>query len=105
MVSFLDLGRVNVVHEAALEAAAQRVIRSGWYVLGEETAAFEADFARYCGVRHAIGVANGLDALVLILRGLGIGAGDEVIVPGNTFIATWLAVCQAGAQPVPRRLL
>jgi dTDP-4-amino-4,6-dideoxygalactose transaminase len=101
MIDFLNLRRVNAVHLAALEAAQKRVLRSGWYILGEETSAFESEFAQYCGTRHCIGVANGLDALVLILRALGIGAGDEVIVPANTFIATWLAVCQVGAQPVP----
>jgi dTDP-4-amino-4,6-dideoxygalactose transaminase len=101
MIEFLDLRRVNAAHERELEAAQRRVLQSGWYILGKETAAFEAEFARYCGVRHCIGVGNGLDALVLILRGLGIGAGDEVIVPSNTFIATWLAVCQVGARPVP----
>ena len=74
---------------------------SGWYILGQEVEAFESEFAAYCGVRHCIGVSNGLDALELILRGYGIGAGDEVIVPANTFIATWLAVSRAGAIPVP----
>ena len=74
---------------------------SGRYILGQEVEAFEAEFAAYCGVRHCIGVSNGLDALELILRGYGIGAGDEVIVPANTFIATWLAVSRAGAIPVP----
>ena len=101
MIEFLNLQRVNAPHQAALEAAARRVLRSGWYVLGEECSAFEGEFARYCGARHCIGVANGLDALVLILRALGIGAGDEVIVPANTFVATWLAVCHVGARPVP----
>ena len=74
---------------------------SGWYILGQEVEAFETEFAAYCGVRHCIGVSNGLDALELILWGYGIGAGDEVIVPANTFIATWLAVSRAGAVPVP----
>ena len=101
MVEFLNLQRVNAPHQAALLAAAQRVISSGWYVLGEETLAFEHAFAQYCGVSHCIGVANGLDALHLILRAWDIGPGDEVIVPSNTFIATWLAVSATGAQPVP----
>jgi dTDP-4-amino-4,6-dideoxygalactose transaminase len=100
VVEFLNLRRTNAVHRAALRAAVDRVIDSGWYVLGEETAGFEAEFAAYCGVRHCIGVANGLDALTLILRALNIGPGDEVIVPANTFIATWLAVTQVGATPV-----
>ncbi len=101
MVEFLNLHRVNAAHEPALRAAVSRVIDSGWYVLGQELQAFEEEFARYCGVPHCIGVANGLDALHLILRGYGIGPGDEVIVPSNTFIATWLAVSYAGARPVP----
>lgn len=101
MIPFLDLQRVNAAHAAAIGAALARVAASGRYVLGPETEAFEAEFAAYCGVRHCVGVANGLDALQLILRGYGIGAGDEVIVPSHTFIATWLAVSQCGAQPVP----
>jgi dTDP-4-amino-4,6-dideoxygalactose transaminase len=101
MIDFLNLHRVNAPHEPALAAALQRVLQSGWYILGEETTAFEREFAAYCGVRHCIGVANGLDALTLALRGLGIGPGDEVLVPSNTFIATWLAVSQVGASPVP----
>ncbi|GAB4566183.1 MAG: DegT/DnrJ/EryC1/StrS family aminotransferase [Rhizobacter sp.] len=101
MVEFLNLRRVNAPHEAALAAALQRVLQSGWYILGEETVAFEREFAAFCGVRHCIGVANGLDALQLALRGLDIGVGHEVLVPSNTFIATWLAVSQVGATPVP----
>ena len=100
MIPFLDLRRVNAVHETAIQLAIERVLRSGWYVLGEENAAFETEFAAYCGVGHCVGVANGLDALSLILRGLGVGAGDEVIVPANTFIATWLAISHVGAVPV-----
>lgn len=100
-IDFLSLKRVNEPHEAAIRAAMERVIASGWYILGEETAAFEREFADYCGVAHCIGVANGLDALHLILRAYEIGAGDEVIVPSNTFIATWLAVTRAGARVVP----
>ena len=74
---------------------------SGWYILGAEVDAFEQEFASYCGARHCIAMANGLDALHLILRAYGIGPGDEVIVPSNTYIASWLAVSQAGATPVP----
>ncbi len=76
-------------------------MESGWYILGEEVEAFEREFAAYCGVKHCVGVGNGLEALHLILRAAGIGAGDEVIVPANTYIATWLAVSYAGATPVP----
>jgi dTDP-4-amino-4,6-dideoxygalactose transaminase len=100
-ISFLDLKRLNASHEGPIRAGIARVIDSGWYVLGEEVAAFEREFAAYCEVKHCIGVADGLDALTLILKAYGIGEGDEVIVPSNTFIATWLAVSQTGATPVP----
>ena len=104
-VPFLSLAEVNARHAEELKAAAVRVIDSGWYVLGDELAAFEHEFANYCGVAHAIGVGNGLDALSLILRGykeLGILAeGDEVIVPGNTFIASFLAISENRLVPVP----
>ncbi len=100
-VPFLDLKAINGRQAAGLHAAARRVIDSGHYVLGPEVAAFEGEFAAYCGAAHAVGLSNGLDALHLALRALGVGAGDEVIVPGCTFIATWLAVSQCGATPVP----
>jgi dTDP-4-amino-4,6-dideoxygalactose transaminase len=100
-VPFLDLKAINLTHEAALKAAFERVLHSGWYIMGEELKTFERDFAAYCQTEHAIGVSNGLDALHLILRAYGIGAGDEVIVPSNTYIATWLAATYAGATPVP----
>ena len=100
-VPFLDLSAPWRELQDELDAAWRRVMESGWYILGKEVAAFEEEFAAYCGVRHCIGVGNGLDALHLILRGYGIGPGDEVIVPANTYIATWLAVTYAGATPVP----
>jgi dTDP-4-amino-4,6-dideoxygalactose transaminase len=100
-VPFLDLSAPWCELRDELDAAWRRVMDSGWYILGNEVAAFEEEFAAYCGVRHCIGVGNGLDALHLILRGYGIGPGDEVIVPSNTYIATWLAVTYAGATPVP----
>lgn len=87
--------------KAELDAAYQRVMQSGWYILGQEVEAFEREFAAYVGVDYCVGVGNGLDALHLILRAYGIGPGDEVIVPANTYIATWLAVSYAGASPVP----
>jgi len=99
-VAFLDL-KPSAELQAELDVAYRRVMASGWYILGEEVAAFEDEFAAYCGVRDCIGVGNGLDALHLILRGYDIGAGDEVIVPANTYIATWLAVSHAGARVVP----
>jgi dTDP-4-amino-4,6-dideoxygalactose transaminase len=84
-----------------LDEAYRRVMESGWYILGEEVEAFEAEFAAYCGVKHCIGVGNGLEALHLILRAYGIAPGDEVIVPANTYVATWLAISYAGATPIP----
>jgi dTDP-4-amino-4,6-dideoxygalactose transaminase len=100
-VPFLDLKRANAELQNDLKAAAGRVIDSGWTVLGREVGAFEEEFAHYCGASHCVGVGNGLDALTLTLRSLGIGQGDEVIVASNTYIATWLAVSYAGATPVP----
>ncbi|OGW92207.1 MAG: erythromycin biosynthesis sensory transduction protein eryC1, partial [Omnitrophica bacterium RIFCSPHIGHO2_02_FULL_63_14] len=88
-------------HRAAFDRAVKTVMRSGRFILGPEVEAFEAEFARYCGSKNGVGVANGLDALHLVLRAWGIGAGDEVIVPSNTYIATWLAVSITGARPVP----
>ncbi|OGX81668.1 DegT/DnrJ/EryC1/StrS family aminotransferase [Hymenobacter coccineus] len=82
-------------------AAVARVYDSAWYVLGDEVAAFEREYAAFNQVPHAVGVANGLDALALALRALGVGPGDEVLVPSNTYIATWLAVTHVGARPVP----
>lgn len=100
-IPFLDLKTPNLNLVNELEAAFRRVLESGGYILGQEVEAFEAEFAAYCGTRHCIGVGNGLDALHLILRAYGVGAGDEVIVPSNTYIATWLAASYAGARPVP----
>ncbi len=99
-VTFLDLQASYLELQEELDAACRRVMASGRYILGSELDAFETEFAAYCGARHCIGVSNGLDALELILRGYEIGFGDEVIVPANTFIATWLAVSRAGAVPV-----
>ena len=87
--------------QAPLEAAFRRVMRSGWFILGPEVEAFERAFADYCGVAHCVGVGHGLEALGLVLRAWDIGPGDEVIVPSNTYIATWLAVSGVGARPVP----
>jgi dTDP-4-amino-4,6-dideoxygalactose transaminase len=101
MIPFFDLKAPHLELKEELDAAVRRVLDSGWYILGEEVAAFEADFAEYCGAAHCVGVANGLDALRLALDALGVGPGDEVIVPSNTYIATWLAVSQCGAIPVP----
>jgi dTDP-4-amino-4,6-dideoxygalactose transaminase len=100
-VPFLDLAAPYQELRREMDAAISRVLTSGWYLLGAELTAFEEAYARYIDVPHAVGVANGLDALVLALRALGVGPGDEVIVPSNTYIATWLAATQVGARPVP----
>jgi dTDP-4-amino-4,6-dideoxygalactose transaminase len=102
-VAFHDLRALHALDgvQGELDAAVLRVTRSGRYLLGPELAAFEAEFARYCENEHCVGVGSGLDALELTLRALGVGAGDEVIVPGHTFVATWLAVSATGARPVP----
>lgn len=99
-IPFLDLGETYTELKTELNSTIQRVMSSGWYIQGEELEAFETEFAEYCGTKFCMGVGNGLDALHLILRAYGIGPGDEVIVPSNTFIATWLAVTHAGAEPV-----
>jgi len=100
-VPFLDLARLHQEIRDPLEAAFRRVLDSGWFITGPEVEAFEAEYARYCGTRHCVGVGNGLDALRLLMLAYDIGPGDEVLVPSNTFIATWLAVSQCGATPVP----
>jgi dTDP-4-amino-4,6-dideoxygalactose transaminase len=100
-ILFLDLCAAYLELKDQLDTAYRRVMESGWYILGEDLEAFEQEFAEYCDVKHCIGVGNGLDALHLILRGYGIGPGDEVIVPSNTYIATWLAVSHSGATPIP----
>jgi dTDP-4-amino-4,6-dideoxygalactose transaminase len=100
-VPFLDLKSAYLELKEEHDKAYQRVMDSGMYVLGQELESFESEFSAYCEVKHCVGVGNGLDALHLILRAMEIGPGDEVIVPNNTFIATWLAVSYAGATPVP----
>ena len=100
-VPFLALAPVYDELGEAFDAAFRRVMRSGWFILGEEVRAWEREFARYCGAGHCVGVGSGLDALVLALRAWGVGPGDEVIVPSNTYIATWLAASHVGARPVP----
>src|SRR6266850_8432495 len=100
-VPFLDLRAQYRELQEQLDAAYRRVAESGRFILGPEVEQFESEFAAYCGAKHCVGVANGLDALHLILRAAGIGSGDEVIVPSNTYIATWLAATHAGARPVP----
>jgi len=100
-VPLLDLKAAYLEIRDELDLAIRRVMESGRYILGDELQTFEEEFAAYCDAAYCVGVGNGFDALHLILRAYGIGAGDEVIVPSNTFIATWLAVTYAGATPVP----
>lgn len=100
-IPFLSLGAQHQAIRAKVLEAMARVYDSEWFVLGEELTKFEEHYAAFNQVPHCVGVANGLDALALSLRALGIGPGDEVIVPSNTYIATWLAVTQVGATPVP----
>jgi len=100
-VPFLELKPTYLELKPELDAAYQRIMNSGYYLYGKELETFEQEFAAYCEVPHCVGVGNGLDALHLILRAMDIGPGDEVIVPSNTFIATWLAVTFSGATPVP----
>jgi len=100
MIPFLDLERVNATHRKAIQTATDRVLQSGWYVLGREVSTFEQAFARYCQTRHCIGVANGLDALTLVLKAWAFAPGSEVIVPSNAYIASVLSVTQAGLVPI-----
>jgi dTDP-3-amino-3,4,6-trideoxy-alpha-D-glucose transaminase len=101
MPAFLDVGYTYFELRSELDAAWHQVMESGVYVQGPNVTAFEADYARYCGVEHCVGVATGYDALTLSLRAVGVQADDEVLVSGHTFIATWLAILALGAKPVP----
>lgn len=100
-VPFLDLKAAYIECQSDIDAAIQRVLHSGYYIGGPEVDAFEAEFAAFCDAKECVGLANGLDALHLALRAMDVGPGDEVIVPSNTYIATWLAVSQCGATVVP----
>jgi dTDP-4-amino-4,6-dideoxygalactose transaminase len=101
MIPFLDLKTPYLELKAEIDAAIQRVLESGWYILGPEVEGFEAEFAAYVDAKHCVGVGNGLEALTLALRAMEVGEGDDVLVPSNTYIATWLAVSSVGATPVP----
>lgn len=100
-IPFLDLKKPHQDLRDELTSAFHAVLDSGWFIQGQQLIDFENEYAAYCGSKHCVGVGNGLDALHLILRAYGIGEGDEVIVPSNTYIATWLAASFAGATPVP----
>lgn len=100
-IPFLDLEAAYLEQQSHLDAAYDRVMHSGRWILGDELSRFETEFAGSCGAQHCIGVGNGLDALSLALEALGIGAGDEVVVPAHTFVATWIAILRCGATPVP----
>lgn len=100
-IPFLDLKAAYSELKFEIDSAVARVLDSGWYILGSEVETFEKEFAAYCEAKFCVGVADGLDALHIALLALDVGPGDEVIVPSNTYIATWLAVSQCGAVPVP----
>ena len=100
MIKFLDLHKINERFRGEIDSRIKSVLDSGWYLQGQANDQFSKNFATYCGVKYALGVANGLDALNLIIRGYGWGVGDEIIVPANTFIATMLAISENGCVPV-----
>lgn len=99
-VPFLDVGATYKEFRKEIDAAVRQVLNGGWYILGKNVELFEKEFAEYCGTKYCIGVANGMDALELVLRAYGIGAGDEVIAPANTYIATALVINHVGATPI-----
>lgn len=101
MIDLLNLKDLNEPFQVDIRKAMIRVASSGRYILGPEVEAFEREWAEYCGVEYCVGTGNCLDALKIILMAHGIGRGDEVIVPANTYIATWLAVSEVGARPIP----
>lgn len=100
MIKFLDLEKVNNRFRGEIDSRIKNILDKGWYLQGEENEKFSRNFAAYCGVKHALGVGNGLDALRLIIKAYGFGAGDEIIVPANTYIATILAITDNGCTPV-----
>ena len=101
MIAFLDLKKINLSIRSEINYAIERVVNSGSYILGSELDEFEAEYSKFCDVSYTIGVGNGFDAIQLALLAVGLEAGDEVIVPSNTYIATWLAVTRCGAKIVP----
>jgi len=101
MIPLLNVGATYTEIRDEVDGAVRGILESGWYIGGSAVEQFESDFAHYCGTDHCVGTGNGLEALALSLRALGVGAGDEVIVPANTYIATWLALSMVGATPIP----
>lgn len=100
MLKFLDLYKINERYRKEIDTRIKEVLNSGWYLLGNQDKTFENNFANYCGVKHCIGCANGLEALTLIIRALGFKQGDEIIVPANTYIASILAISENGCTPI-----
>lgn len=100
MIKFLDLHKINERFRVEIDSRIKQVLDSGWYLLGNQDKEFEKNFAAFCNVKHCIGCANGLDALNLIIKAYGFGAGDEIIVPANTYIASILAISENGCTPV-----
>ena len=100
MINFLNLHKINERFRDEINDRIKQVLDSGWYILGQQVRLFEKNFADFCGVKHCIGCANGLDALNLIIKAYGFSAGDEIIVPANTYIASILAISQNGCTPV-----
>lgn len=100
MIKFLDLEKINNRFRSEIDSRIGKILDKGWYLQGDENETFSSNFANYCGVKHCIGVANGLDALNLIIKAFGFGAGDEIIVPANTYIASILAISQNGCTPI-----
>ena len=100
MIKFLDLKAVNQQYDTQITEAVQRVIDSGRYILGDECAAFEEEYASFIGIDYAIGVGSGLDALAFIINGYGFSNGDEIIVPANTYIASIMAITQNNCIPI-----
>jgi dTDP-4-amino-4,6-dideoxygalactose transaminase len=100
MIEYENLAGVNAPYRSEFEGKFSAVLQKGWFVLGKEVSAFEQEFAAWCGVKHCVGVASGLDALILSLKALHLPAGGEVLVPSNTYIASILAIIQAGLRPV-----
>lgn len=100
MIKFLDLHKINERFRQEIDDRITKVLDSGWYLLGKQTEIFEKNFAKYCGVKHCIGVANGLESLNLIIKGYGFTKGDEIIAPANTYIASILAISENGCTPI-----